>query len=86
MSAETKTALDEALAAHINSEHDDGATIITGYALMASCVTADDLDNEQTRYFREYSENQPAHVASGLVLAHATYLDHELRSGWVDRD
>lgn len=87
MSAETKAALDAALAAHIQDESDDlveGGIIVTGYACMASYVTASTIERGTTRYFTEYGENMAHHVVMGLVEHHAQRLRHELADSWDD--
>ncbi|MFL0711658.1 MAG: hypothetical protein ACJLS2_02445 [Microcella pacifica] len=87
MSAETKAALDNALAAHIQDETNElaeGGVIVTGYALLASYVTAPTIERGTTRYFAEYGESMPHHAAMGLVRHHAVQLDHELVESWSD--
>jgi len=73
MSAETKDALDEAIAAHFGTEW-DGA-ILTGYILQMSGVTSEDIESgEQHSYFRETANGQAAHVTLGLLdYSHTTY-------------
>lgn len=73
MSAETKRALDEAIAAHIAD--DAPGAVVTGYALVVSNATPDDFDRNRTRYFFEYADRQPFHTALGLVRRHMLYLD-----------
>lgn len=87
MSAETKEALDAALAAHIQDESEDlgeGGVIVTGYALMASYATASTIERGTTRYFAEYGEDMPHHTVMGLVRHHAIRLDHELAETWEE--
>ena len=84
MSAETKAALDDALAAHI-AEASNGA-LVTGYALYASTQTLEQFDREATGYFAEYAEGQAHHVAIGLVSMHSQRLDYDLAVSWEDRD
>lgn len=77
MSADTKAALDEAIAAHFGDAW-DGA-ILTGYVLQMAGVTADDIqDGEQTSYFREVAEGQPSHVTLGLLDYSHTMFRHNL--------
>lgn len=79
MSAETKAALDTALAAHIADEG-DGA-FLTGYVLLAAAVPSDG-SMDSTRYLTAFAENQPYHSAYGLA--------HQLVDGfdlaWSDDD
>ena len=77
MSAQTKTALDEAIAAHVEDE--TPGTVVTGYALIVSNATVDDYDDEVTRYFCEYADRQPFHVAIGLVHRHILILENDSR-------
>lgn len=74
MSEATKRALDDAIAAHVADE--TPGTMVTGYALIASNTTVEDFDDEVTRYFCEYAEQQPFHVALGLVHRHRLLLEH----------
>lgn len=64
MSAETRAALEAALAAHI-ADRCDGA-IVTDWALIAANSSLDDLGTGRTSYFVEANENQPVHVMTGL--------------------
>lgn len=75
MSDQTKQILDEAIAAHIADEGDAPGSVVTGYVLIASHATADDFDEEVTRYFGEYANQQPFHVALGLVHRHLLILE-----------
>lgn len=75
MSAQTKQALDDAIAAHVADEGEAPGSVVTGYALIASHSTADDFDESVTRYFGEYAEQQPFHVALGLVHRHLLILE-----------
>jgi len=87
MSAETKAALDAALAAHIQDESDDlgeGGIIVTGYAFMVSYITASTIERGTTRYFAEYGEDMAHHSVMGLVEHHAHRLRHELADTWRD--
>lgn len=89
MSTETKTALDAALAAHIQDESEDlgeGGVIVAGYVLMASYVTATAIERQATRYFAEYGDDMPHHVAQGLAHHHVLRLDQELVASWGDID
>lgn len=67
MSTETKQALDDAIAAHVASEFESDGMVCTGYALIAACSTAEDFDDEVTRYLTEYADRQPFHTGLGLV-------------------
>lgn len=69
MSAQTKRALDEAIAAHVEDEAGSG-NVVTGYALITSHSTAEDFDEEITRYLTDYADRQPFHVGLGLIHRH----------------
>lgn len=71
MSAQTKAALDEAIAAHV-ADVQDGGGIVTGYVLLTSSANVEQLKNEATAYLFEAAELQPFHV--GLGLAHRLIL------------
>lgn len=72
VSAETKAALDTALAAHVADELDDA--IIIAYVCQAAAMTGDDFDAEQTQYLRMVAEGQSAHVTLGILdYAHSRY-------------
>lgn len=73
MSAETKAALDAAIAAHVADE--TPGSVVTGYALIASNATVEDFDEEVTRYYCEYADQQPFHVGLGLVHRHRMILE-----------
>ena len=75
MSAETKRALDEAIAAHVEDEGEAPGSVITGYALIVSHATVEDFDEEITRYLTEYADRQPFHVNLGLVHRHRLVLE-----------
>lgn len=77
MTAETKHALDEAIAAHAASEAEVTGVVVTGYALVVSCSSAADFDDEVTRYLFEYAEGQPFHVGLGLVHRHRMNLERD---------
>ena len=71
----TKDDLDAAIAAHVAAEGEATGSIVTGWALIVSHSTADDFDNETTRYLAEYPDRQPFHVALGLVHRHRLMLE-----------
>lgn len=75
VSAETKQAMDAAIAAHVADEGEAEGTVVTGYVLIASHSTADDFDEEITRYLTEYADQQPFHVGLGLVHRHLLILE-----------
>ena len=76
MSAQTKAALDEALAAHLADEVDGGG-IVTGYVLLASSANSEQLKNKLTAYLFEAAELQPFHVGLGLAHRLVLMLDRE---------
>ena len=84
MSAITKSALDDALAAHIADE--SHGALVTGYALYASTQTLEHFDREATGYFAEYAQGQAHHVAIGLVSMHSQRLDYDLAVSWEESD
>lgn len=63
MSAKTKTALDEAIRAHILDEY-DAPRIVTDYAVL--CANQG-LDADTTGYFYTCSPGMPPHTLTGLV-------------------
>lgn len=69
MSEQAKRALGEAIAAHVEDEAGPG-NVVTGYALIASHSTADDFDEEITRYLTDYADRPPFHVGLGLIHRH----------------
>lgn len=80
MSAETKSALDAALDAHLQDVC--GSAITTGYVLHAAYVNTDTDANESTGYLAEFSERIPYHV--GLGLAHQ--MVQHYATTWTDDD
>ena len=64
MSAETKAALEAALAAHIADQCN--GDLVTDWALVAATSTLDAIGTGATRYFIEANTNQPVHVMAGL--------------------
>lgn len=81
MSKQTKQALDEAIAAHVADEGEAPGSVVTGYALIVAHSTADDFDDEVTRYLMEYADQQPFHVALGLVHRHRLGLEADAEHG-----
>ncbi|MGU3358189.1 hypothetical protein ACLBWJ_13120 [Microbacterium sp. M4A5_1d] len=77
MSAETKAALDAAIAEHIASEAENDSTLVNGYALIVAHGDAADFDDETTRYLLEYADRQSFHVSLGLVHRHRLELEQE---------
>lgn len=73
MSEATQAALDQAVLAHI-ADAGDGA-FCTGWLMIASSVTGDQLADDTTSYISETSDHLPLHAALGL----AQMLDHHLR-------
>lgn len=64
MSAETKTALDNAVSAHFQDVM-QGA-IVTGYLLQIAGESIEDLDANQWSALREVADNQPFLTTLGL--------------------
>jgi hypothetical protein len=75
VSAETKQALDAAIAAHAADEGAGG--VVTGYALIVSTSTLEQFDDKVTEYLAEYAERQPFHVGLGLVHRHRMMLEQQ---------
>jgi hypothetical protein len=65
VSASTKAALDEAIAAHFADEQ-DGA-LVTGYVLQVQGQGFTDTDDDKTRMLRAIAEQQGVIVSLGLV-------------------
>ena len=65
MSLETKKALDEAIAAHIMDE--TNGDLVTSYLLTIATLNADNLENDTSNYFHEFSDQQPFHISVGLA-------------------
>lgn len=80
MSEQTKRALDEAIAAHVEDEAGAG-NVLTGYALITSHSTTEDFDEEITRYLTEYADRQPFHVGLGLLHRHLLILQAGAEAG-----
>lgn len=63
LSDATKTALDDALAAHI-ADTSDG--ILTGYVIQTSYFSTETDNHGTTGYYTEVADGQPWHVGKGL--------------------
>jgi len=81
VSAHTKQALDDAIAAHVADEYEQDAMLCTGFVLIAACSTPEDFDDEITRYLTEYTERQPFHTSLGLVHRHLLILEAGSEAG-----
>ncbi|UOR02084.1 hypothetical protein MUN77_01750 [Leucobacter allii] len=79
MSDATKTALDEALAAHVADEC-EGA-IVTGYVLQVQYTDMDLINDQMTGYLRIVGENQ--NFTTTLGLAH--YMSGQLNASMLPR-
>jgi len=79
MSADTKAALDAAMAAHVADESDesDGA-ILTGYVCQTSFTSMSLLDEEMTGYQRLTMEGQNLTTTIGLMHYGQRMLDQHL--------
>lgn len=74
VSAETKAALETALAAHIADE--GNGDILTDWAMVCALTSIDNIGTGLTRYFYEGNTGQPVHVTVGLLRygsEHATF-------------
>lgn len=65
MSEATKTALDDALAAHVADECD--GSLVSGYVLQACYFNGGTVERGTTGYFREFSDDIPFHSSLGLA-------------------
>lgn len=65
MSAETKTALEAALAAHI-ADVTEG-DIVTDWTLISATTSMEEIGTGKTSYWCEGNEGQPIHVTVGLL-------------------
>ena len=74
MSKATKTALDEAIAAHVSSESDDA--ILIGYILQTVGIPTTAEDTSHSVYSTYSPDGQPYH--SGLGLIHMALEYYEL--------
>lgn len=63
MSEGTKTALDNAIAAHIADLHDG---LVTGYIMQISYFSTATEDHGTSGYYVEVADNQAFHVGLGL--------------------
>ena len=76
MSAETKQALDEALAAHLADECP--GSILTGYALQTQYTDMQLIGEQMTGYLRMTSEQQNFTTTLGLTHYMMRMLDHDM--------
>ncbi|GAA1148554.1 hypothetical protein GCM10009651_36500 [Microbacterium natoriense] len=65
MSDETKAALDNAIAAHINDVAGDA--IVSGYVLQTSYFSNDTVNHGTTGYYTEVADDQPWHIGKGCA-------------------
>ena len=65
MSAETKAALESAIAAHI-ADATDG-NILTDWGMVTASTTMEDIGSGATVYRFDCNDGQPAHVSYGLM-------------------
>lgn len=66
MSAETKTALDRALQAHVADEC-GGDELVTAYVIACATTSFSDPGEENRHsYYMDCPNNQPPHVSRGL--------------------
>lgn len=73
MSAATKRALEEAIRAHINDEHDKDA-VVTEWIIMAAGVTPG-IDADARDIWYEDSD-MPVHHHTGLLRHHLARVEH----------
>lgn len=66
MSAQTKSALESALQAHISDESDD-EQLVTGYILGCAITSFREEEAYPHSYWFEQPDGTPAHVARGLA-------------------
>lgn len=65
MSAETKAALDDAIAAHFADEMEDA--LVAGYVLQISGQSVDDMTQERIALWRETPDGQTFITTLGLL-------------------
>ena len=87
MSAETKAALDAAMAAHVADESDeaDGA-ILTGYVCQTQFTSMSLIDEEMTGYQRIIQEGQNLTTTLGLMHYGQRALDQYVTTTLVGDD
>lgn len=73
MSVETKSALDEAVAAHLSSEC-EGA-ILAGYVIQCAGQSLERLEAQQTSMLWGCMEAQPVYISLGLARALTLNVD-----------
>lgn len=76
MSAETKQAFDEALAAHLTDETDGGT--LTGYVMQAQYTSVELMDENASGYLRLTGERQPFTTTLGLTHFLAKQMDESV--------
>jgi len=64
VSAATKAALEEALAAHIADETD--GDLPTDWAMVVATSSLENIGTGRTGYWIEANDNQPIHITTGL--------------------
>lgn len=64
MSSATKSALDEAVAAHIHDVTEGG--IVTGYVMQTSYFSTSTEESGSTGYYVEVADDQSFHIGLGL--------------------
>jgi len=67
MSDSTKSALDDAIAAHLDDENE--GILMTGYVLHVSGIRPDAPNTTHTVYTDEYMTGQSFHISLGLAHA-----------------
>lgn len=73
MSAATKNAVDQAIAAHVADEGD--GHLLTGWVLIAAGMNGDNFERESTNYFYELADKQPFHSSLGLARRLFRWVD-----------
>lgn len=78
MSAVTKTALDDAISAHIADDNPD--YFASGWALIVAVNRIDD-EGGTTIYYKEFSPDLPLHTSMGLAHYLVMSLDADASEG-----
>ena len=84
MSAETKAALDSAIAAHVAAEC--RGSMVTGYVIQTQFTSIELIDEEKTGYQRITAEDQSLTTTIGLMHYGQRMLDEFITETLVDDD
>lgn len=82
MSADTKAAMDDAIAAHFADEC--GGALVNAYVIQISGESMDDLDANQWSSLREAADGQAVVTTLGLLSFAKLSLEHNMLGGIRD--